>query len=85
MAGPDDLIVYWRPGCIYCDRLERALRSLEETVIKVDVRKDSEAAEFVASLRGGDVVVPTVVTRTAGMVAPEARAIRSRTRSSQPA
>ncbi len=79
-VGPDDLIIYWRPGCIYCDRLMFALRNVSDDLVWVDVSEDREAAAYVSSLNDGNVLVPTVVTPAGDVLAPDASAIRSRLR-----
>lgn len=61
-ADEGDVIVYWRPGCRYCSQLKRDLGTTSDDVIWVNVLRDAEAVEHVARHRGGDVVVPTVVT-----------------------
>jgi glutaredoxin-like protein len=57
----DDLIVYTRPGCGYCMRLERALTASGIAYVTVDVWDDHEASRFVRSVNNGHETVPTVV------------------------
>jgi hypothetical protein len=61
-ASDGDVIVYWRPGCVFCDRLKLGLGSARHDVSWVNILKDSEAAEFVTICRDGNVIVPTAVT-----------------------
>ena len=72
LAGPGDVIVYWRPGCVHCARL--ALRSRLTTWpagterYRVNIWRDPAGAARVRSLRGGNETVPTVVTADGGLV-----------------
>lgn len=61
-ADDGDVIVYWRPGCVFCDRLKLGLGSARHDVSWVNVLKDPDAAKFVANLRDGNETVPTAVT-----------------------
>ncbi len=83
-AGEDDLIVYWRPGCIYCDRLRVALGRHRADVIWVDIHSDAEASEYVAGFHDGNRVVPTVVTGAGLMIDPVPAAIREHLGSTRP-
>ncbi|SNC71842.1 Glutaredoxin [Kytococcus aerolatus] len=60
-ADRRQVVVYWRPGCLYCARLRRELKGLRERARWVNIWQDAEAAAFVRSVNGGDEVVPTVV------------------------
>ncbi|MGH9105506.1 MAG: glutaredoxin domain-containing protein [Acidimicrobiales bacterium] len=59
---PPAVIVYWRPGCIFCQRLRFVLRwhRLRPSSM-VNIWRDAEAAAFVRSVAGGNETVPTVV------------------------
>ena len=61
-AGDDDVIVYWRPGCVYCDRLKLGLGGARDDVSWVNVLRDPEGADFVRTYHNGNRTVPTVVT-----------------------
>ncbi len=61
-AGDGDVIVYWTPGCVFCDRLKVGLGKDRNTVSWVNILRDPEAAEFVAGLHHGDETVPTAIT-----------------------
>lgn len=55
------VIVYWRPGCLFCARLRLRLGPLARRATWVDIWADPEAAAFVRDLNGGAEVVPTVI------------------------
>ena len=59
-------VVFWRPGCGYCNRLLRAFGRAEIAVELRNIWEDSEAREFVRAHNRGNETVPTVVF--AGMV-----------------
>lgn len=54
------LIAYWRPGCVHCERLRADLRG-ERGVLWVDIWQDPEAAAFVREVNDGHELVPTVI------------------------
>lgn len=55
------VVVYWRPGCGYCQRLRSALGPDAERVTWVNIWQDDEAAAYVRSVNDGNETVPTVV------------------------
>ncbi|SED51977.1 glutaredoxin domain-containing protein [Ruania alba] len=55
------VIIYWRPGCMYCSRLRRRLGSARRSATWVNIWADDEAAAFVRSVNQGNETVPTVV------------------------
>ncbi|MFV0524675.1 MAG: hypothetical protein ACK5RL_09270 [Acidimicrobiales bacterium] len=71
-AGPDDLIVYWRPGCTVCSALSVRSRLTSWPAgsrrIKVNVWRDPEASAAVQSLRDGNETVPTVVDASGRLI-----------------
>lgn len=76
---PDDerrVIVYWRPGCIFCERLRGGLGSDAERVHWINIWQDAEAAEFVRSVNNGNEVVPTVVIDGEAHTNPDPRFVR---------
>lgn len=54
------VVVYWRPGCIYCLRLRGALGRDKDKATWISIWADEEAAAFVRSVNHGDETVPTV-------------------------
>ncbi|MGF1597410.1 MAG: glutaredoxin family protein [Acidimicrobiales bacterium] len=76
-AGDNDVIVYWRPGCRYCDRLKRGLGSARHDVSWVNISRDPEAAEWVAAHRDGSHSVPTAVTGAGRLIDATPSAIRA--------
>ncbi len=62
------VIIYWRPGCMYCLRLRAALGRRVTRVSMVDIWADDEGAAFVRDVNGGAEIVPTVVLDTGDVV-----------------
>ncbi|OBF28043.1 mycoredoxin [Mycobacterium sp. ACS4331] len=54
------LIMYSTSWCGYCRRLKTALKSENISYTEVDIEADPAAADFVASVNGGNQTVPTV-------------------------
>ncbi|AQP43617.1 glutaredoxin domain-containing protein [Tessaracoccus flavus] len=74
--GERRVIVYWRPGCIFCERLRGGLGEDAKRVHWVNIWQDAEAAEFVRSVNDGNEVVPTVVIDGVAHTNPDPRAVR---------
>ncbi len=60
-AADGRVVVYWRKGCPFCQRLQLTLGRRVRDVVWVDVWADAEASLFVRGVNDGDEVVPTVV------------------------
>ena len=61
---------YWRPGCLFCRRLEQALDQAKVPMTKRNIWEDSGAADFVRSVADGNETVPTVTVGTQSFVNP---------------
>ena len=55
------LTMYSTTWCGYCQRLKSQLNREGIAFTEVDIELDSEAADFVMSVNGGNQTVPTVV------------------------
>lgn len=53
--------MYSTPWCGYCHRLKGQLERAGVDFEEVDIEQDPAAAEFVASVNGGNQTVPTVL------------------------
>jgi glutaredoxin len=69
----DDVVIYWRPDCVFCLDLLLRLRFTRLRYRKVDIRKDADARAFVRSVAQGNETVPTVVVAGQAMVNPSKR------------
>ncbi|MFC8453534.1 glutaredoxin domain-containing protein [Kitasatospora sp. NPDC057223] len=67
------VVVYWRPGCVYCMKLRLRLRFTRLKYTKVNIWRDRDAAAFVRSVADGNETVPTVTVGGEAMVNPSKR------------
>ena len=56
------VVIYWRPGCPYCEALDSKLGELGDHATWVNIWEDPQAEAHVKSLNDGNAVVPTVDT-----------------------
>lgn len=78
-GGPlaeNGVVIYWRPGCVFCARLRARLGSLRSRATWVNIWQDPEAAAFVASVNDGNEVVPTVLIDGVPVTNPEPDRVR---------
>jgi mycoredoxin len=66
----DEIVIYWRPDCVYCLNLLLRLRGTRLRYRKVDIRRDPAAKAFVRSVADGNETVPTVVVAGRALVNP---------------
>jgi mycoredoxin len=59
-SSDNHVIMYSTEWCGYCRRLKTAFKAEKIDYTEVDIEADPEAAEFVASVNGGNQTVPTV-------------------------
>lgn len=69
----DEIVIYWRPDCVFCLDLLLRLKWTRLHYRKVDIRKDPEARAFVRSVADGSETVPTVVVAGRALVNPSKR------------
>ncbi len=58
--APDHAVALWKPGCIYCERLQHQLGD-DQRITWVNVYEDSEANGRVRELNDGNEYTPTVI------------------------
>ncbi|AXK32547.1 NrdH-redoxin [Streptomyces armeniacus] len=75
-ALEDGVVVYWRPGCMFCVHLRFRLRRAKLEHTEVNIRQDPEAAAFVRSVADGNETVPTVTVAGKAMVNPSMKQLR---------
>ncbi|MEU5100588.1 glutaredoxin domain-containing protein [Streptomyces sp. NPDC020996] len=71
----EGVVVYWRPGCVFCMKLRLGLRLTRLRYTEVDIRRDPRAAAFVRSVADGDETVPTVTVAGRAMVNPSKKQV----------
>ena len=60
-TGEQQVVVYWRPGCVFCARLRGRLGRAGRQATWVNIWQDEAAAAYVRSVNDGNETVPTVV------------------------
>jgi mycoredoxin len=68
-----EVVVYWRPGCLFCHSLRRRLRRAGVAHRLVNIWDDPTAAARVRAVAGGNETVPTVVVGPVALVNPGIR------------
>lgn len=71
------ITVYWRAGCVFCNRLLRWIDRTGLPTTRHDIWDDPEAAAAVRAVTGGDETVPTVIVGQHAMVNPSPRALQA--------
>lgn len=71
----NDIVVYWRPGCMFCSGLLRQLDTRGVPHRRVDIWSDANAAARVRALANGNETVPTVTIGSSSLVNPDIHAV----------
>lgn len=66
-APADHVVVFWKPGCLYCVRLLERFED-SERISWVNIRKDPLGAEFVREHNSGNELTPTVRVPGGGVI-----------------
>ena len=69
--------VYWRPGCVFCNRLRMAVRGRRDDIAWVNIWEDDAGRAYVAGVNGGDETVPTVVIDGAAHTNPSPAVVKA--------
>jgi mycoredoxin len=69
----EEIVIYWRPDCVFCLNLLLRLKLTRLRYRKVDIRNDPGAKAFVRSVADGNETVPTVVVAGRALVNPSKR------------
>jgi len=69
----DEIVIYWRPDCMFCLDLLLRLKFTRLRYRKVNIRTDPRARAFVRSVAAGNETVPTVVVAGRALVNPSKR------------
>ena len=70
MSTIEAIEYYWRPGCPFCMRLDRAIERTGIPANRHNIWDDPQAAATVRSVANGNETVPTVVVGPTAMVNP---------------
>lgn len=72
------VVIYWRPGCVFCMRLRARLRGVAHRARWVNIWQDRDAAAFVRQVNRGSETVPTVVMDGEPLTNPDPDLVRAR-------
>lgn len=70
------VVIFWRPGCVFCIRLRTSLGRSAKGAQWVNIWRDAEAAAFVRDHNGGNETVPTVMFGADVVTNPEPACVR---------
>jgi len=70
-----EIIVYWRPGCLFCSSLLRQLDRRGVPHRRIDIWSDPKAAAPVRAVANGNETVPTVTIGSRSFVNPNVHAV----------
>lgn len=80
----DEVVIYWRPNCMFCLDLLLRLTFTRLRYRKVNITKDPGARAFVRSVAAGNETVPTVVVAGRALVNPSKRQLIEAVRTHAP-
>jgi glutaredoxin len=80
----DQVLIYWRPDCVFCLDLLLRLTFTRLRYRKVNISSDPDARAFVRSVADGNETVPTVVVAGQAMVNPSKRELIAAVRERAP-
>jgi len=80
----DEIVIYWRPDCVFCLDLLLRLKFTRLRYRKLNIRKDPRARAFVRSVAAGNETVPTVVVAGRAVVNPSTRQLIEAVRTHAP-
>lgn len=72
----ESVVIYWRPGCVYCTGLRRRLGRSGRRATWINIWTDEDAAAYVRSVNNGNETVPTVVIDGVAHTNPPAERVR---------
>ena len=75
--GQSGVVIYWRPGCMFCAALRRRLGAVGGSATWINIWQDADAAAFVRSHNDGNETVPTVVVDGLARTNPPAELVRA--------
>jgi hypothetical protein len=80
----DGVVLYWRPLCMFCMKLQLSLLFTGLRHTRVNIWRDADAAAFVRSVADGNETVPTVTVAGRAMVNPSRKALLAAVREHAP-
>ncbi len=83
-GDPPAVVVYWRPGCWYCNRLFGGLERAGIAAERRNIWEDDEARRFVREHNRGNETVPTVAIGEHVLTNPPAATVVESVRGARP-
>jgi len=80
----DEIVIYWRPDCVFCLNLLARLTFTRLGYRKVNIQNDPRARAFLRSVAAGNETVPTVVVAGRALVNPSKRQLIEAVRTHAP-
>jgi mycoredoxin len=80
----DEVVIYWRPNCMFCLDLLLRLTFTRLRYRKVNIMNDPGARAFVRSVAAGNETVPTAVVAGRALVNPSKRQLIEAVRTHAP-
>lgn len=77
-AAEREVVIYWRPGCVFCARLRGRLGRAGRRATWVNIWQDEAGAAYVRRVNDGDETVPTVVIDGAPHTNPDPQLVLDR-------
>ncbi len=74
---PNDVVIYWRPGCGFCSRLRSALGGDAEKATWINIWEDKDAAAVVREANNGNETVPTVILDGIALTNPDPSLVKA--------
>lgn len=81
---PGEVVLYWRPGCLFCVALRARLSFSGLRYRRVNIAGDPAAAAFVRSVADGNETVPTADVAGRVLVNPSAQDLLAAVRERAP-
>ncbi len=77
-STPNDVVIYWRPGCGFCSRLRSTLGGDAEKATWINIWEDKAAAAIVREANNGNEVVPTVMLDGIAVTNPDPSIVKAK-------
>lgn len=77
-STPNNVVIYWRPGCGFCSRLRSTLGADAEKATWVNIWEDKDAAAIVREANNGNETVPTVILDGTAVTNPDPSLVKAK-------
>ncbi len=77
-STPNDVVIYWRPGCGFCSRLRSTLGGDADKATWINIWEDKDAAAIVREANNGNETVPTVILDGIAVTNPDPSLVKAK-------